>query len=179
MANPRIHLYGVGICDAPDVVVFDGCRIPAYLAWNEMLRRCYGTNRKKCYEGCEVAEEWWLFEAFRNWFEPRHKKGWHLDKDLLVPGNKLYSPNTCAVVPQEINKLALGSPKGYYWNKNKQKYHAQIKENGTTEYLGLFSEEEDAKKAWKKAKLASIDAIKEKLDSIDTRLFAAIRSRYE
>lgn len=31
----------------------------------------------------------------------------HLDKDILYPGNKVYSPYTCLLVPQYINVLFI------------------------------------------------------------------------
>tara|TARA_R110002126_G_scaffold152252_1_gene299400 strand:- start:223 stop:720 length:498 start_codon:yes stop_codon:yes gene_type:complete len=42
--------------------------------------------------------------------------------------------------------------KGYYWNKQRQKWHAQIMVNGKQKHLGLFVLEEDAKNARSKAK---------------------------
>ena len=31
--------------------------------------------------------------------------GWELDKDILVKGNKIYSPDTCCFVPKEVNTV--------------------------------------------------------------------------
>lgn len=36
-----------------------------------------------------------------------HMEGWHLDKDILLKGNKVYSPETCAFVPAKINSLLI------------------------------------------------------------------------
>ena len=42
--------------------------------------------------------------------------------------------------------------KGYYWNKQNNKWHAQIRINGKNNFLGVFAEEEDAHQAYLKAK---------------------------
>ena len=34
----------------------------------------------------------------------------HIDKDILFPGNKVYSPHVCLLVPQRINMLFLNKP---------------------------------------------------------------------
>ena len=43
--------------------------------------------------------------------------------------------------------------KGYYWNKDKNKWHAQIALDGKTIYIGRFETEEDAHNAYIKRKL--------------------------
>lgn len=35
---------------------------------------------------------------------------YHIDKDILYPGNKIYCPDTCLLVPQRINMLFLNKP---------------------------------------------------------------------
>jgi len=63
----------------------------------------------------------------------------HVDKDILYANNKVYSPDTCLLVPQRINMLFLNKPNkrglpngisrfknGYsakYNSKNLGKYH--------------------------------------------------------
>ncbi len=74
-----------------------------YQTWHSMLRRCYSPVFKKdkpTYEGCEVCEEWLHFSVFRKWYAANNKANWELDKDLLIPGNKTYSPETCIFVPR-------------------------------------------------------------------------------
>ena len=90
-----------------------------------------------------------------------------LDKDILVKGNKIYSPETCMFVPQNINKLFTKSnkirgkyPIGVYFNKNANKFKAQCRifYNGKTqqESLGLYNTIEDAFNAYKQFKEANI-----------------------
>lgn len=42
--------------------------------------------------------------------------------------------------------------KGYYWNKMKNKFHAQIRIDGKLIFLGLFQTEQEARNAYLKAK---------------------------
>lgn len=82
-----------------------------YRAWQNMLERCYGVNylsRNPSYVGCSVHPEWHNFQTFAEWFtaQPNYQTDYfQLDKDLLYPGNKIYSKDTCAVIPGEINSM--------------------------------------------------------------------------
>lgn len=83
-----------------------------YIAWCGMFTRCYDKDyhkKKPTYIGCEVYEEWCNFQNFAKWYnENKWKCGdstMVVDKDILIKGNKIYSPNTCIIVPQELNSL--------------------------------------------------------------------------
>lgn len=83
-----------------------------YAEWKNMLSRAYSEKYKNLhptYKDVAVCEEWECFQVFAAWFEENWKpwmdSSWHLDKDLLIKGNKIYSPNTACLVPQVINKL--------------------------------------------------------------------------
>lgn len=81
-----------------------------YIRWNSMLQRCYSSEcqiRNKTYVGCTVCEEWLLFSNFKQWFDENYIEGYELDKDILVEGNKVYSPDTCRFVPSYINTLLV------------------------------------------------------------------------
>lgn len=64
-----------------------------------------------------VCEEWLNFQVFAKWYnENIYQVGterMHLDKDILVKGNKFYSPDTCLIVPQRINMLFMQKPNKY------------------------------------------------------------------
>lgn len=81
-----------------------------------MMNRCYGKNKKACYEGCTVCEEWKNdFEAFYGWVQENYYEvegeTMCLDKDILYKGNKVYSPNNCIFVPAHINNMLGGISK--------------------------------------------------------------------
>lgn len=94
---------------------------PQYNAWQNMLRRCYDESYQEkhpTYIGCEVVEEWHNFQNFAKWYDENYYEIegqiMDLDKDILVIGNKIYSPETCLFVPQSINKLFTTRGKGKY-----------------------------------------------------------------
>jgi hypothetical protein len=165
--KPKL-VYGVGVNDA-DYVVFptgpDGKRGMClyYQAWKDMLERAYNPKfhaRYPTYIGVTVCEEWHSFMAFRAWMETQDWEGKHLDKDIIVPGNKVYSPATCVFVPGQINSLLCDSaasrgewPIGVTWNKQAEKFRAHIRENGRLRQLGYFTTPEAAHLAWRKEKL--------------------------
>ena len=88
-------------------------RNPEQYVWRGMLERCYGDKYKDVhsayYNKCYVCDEWLNFQVFAEWYnENIYQIGterMHLDKDILIKGNKVYSPDTCLIVPQSINEI--------------------------------------------------------------------------
>lgn len=85
---------------------------PAYDIWHNVLKRCYARQHKEMfpvyYGICTVCDEWLNFQNFANWYYSNRYKiegRLHLDKDILHPGNTIYSPENCLLVPQRINML--------------------------------------------------------------------------
>ena len=104
-------VYGVGFNDYNGNIKYNHVHIPSYHTWVEMLKRCFCDNfknRNKTYTECNCCDEWKSFSAFKMWFDNPangYKDGYCLDKDILIKGNKIYSPSTCCFVPNEINVL--------------------------------------------------------------------------
>ena len=85
-----------------------------YKYWRSMINRCYNPyyiNKELSYIDCYVCEEWHNFQNFAKWYEENYyevlNEVMQLDKDILIKGNKIYSPSTCIFVPQRINSLFL------------------------------------------------------------------------
>lgn len=156
---------------------------PAYNTWKSMLTRCYGAKRHEThptYKGVTVCDEWLTFSNFRKWWIDNHKDDWQLDKDLLVAGNKVYSPETCIYVPRWLNSLTIssGARRGKYkigvnWNKAGQIFYAwgSAPKTREREYLGRFHDETSAYNAWLTRKLEIALELKLEMDEIDLRIY--------
>ncbi len=162
-----MHRLGVGICDIPY-----SCQEAYYESWRSMLIRAYDPIYKKrfpTYVDCEVCPGWLTLSNFKRWFEDPengYQQGYHMDKDILVKDNKIYSPQTCCFVPQEINLLFArkqrknGLPAGVTFRDNA--FRAQICINKKKIHLGRFSTKEEAFKAYKDFKERHIKDVAEK-----------------
>lgn len=80
-----------------------------YIKWFSMFNRCYDEKyheKQPKYKDCEVSKEFHCFQDFAKWMDENwydYPQMLELDKDLLVEGNKVYSPNTCCFIPKEVN----------------------------------------------------------------------------
>ena len=93
-----------------------------YQTWMDMIIRCYDAKhhiKNPTYTGCTIVRAWHNFQVFAKWFNEHYIEGYHLDKDIKVPGNKVYGPDTCTFVPASANiekaravTVMLRSPKG-------------------------------------------------------------------
>lgn len=190
--NPRTSIYGVATNDADYLVQqrVNGKHVmcPFYARWKHMLWRCYCSKhqaRQPTYIGCTVCDEWLTFTNFKRWMENQHWKDKQLDKDLLVEGNKVYSPENCVFVDSTTNSFILINdtsrgewPVGVYLNKAKKKFQASCRNpiTKTREHLGYFTDPHEAHLAWRKRKheLACILAEQQS----DPRAAHALRTRY-
>ena len=182
-------VYGFGIVGTKYQISGGGRNTKEYMLWCSMLERCYSDGFKKkqpTYECCEVSENFKFYEYFYDWCNKQigfGNEGWHLDKDLLIKGNKVYSESTCIFIPREINSVltkreALRGKHliGVYWNKKDKAFVAQVNKNkGKQEYLGSFSTEIEAFDAYKTAKEAFVKELaNEWKGKIDDRAYNAL-----
>ena len=163
-------------------------RCKYYAAWERMLERCYSKKyleSKPSYNGTSVCSEWLSATAFKKWMEKQDWQGKCLDKDIIVPKSKLYSPETCAFVLNATNTFVIACdasrgeyPIGVCLYKRTGKYKASCGNpfTGKREHLGYYSTPEEAHEAWRKRKydLAQRVAAKES----DPRVVEALKKRY-
>ena len=148
----RKLVYGVGINDANYVTqpTVNGRRAtcPYYRKWINVLVRCHSTKfQTRChtYIGATVCDEWLTFSVFKTWMIKQEWEGLELDKDIIKPGNKHYSPETCCFVPQALNALLNDNsatrgdhPKGVCFDKRSGKYLTQCNYKGKNKSLGYY-----------------------------------------
>lgn len=148
-----------------------------YIKWRGMLERCYSKRsliKNKSYSDCFVNKEWHLLSNFKKWFDKHYIEGWQIDKDILVKGNREYSPYKCCFVPQEINELFTkrenrGHPVGVCVRKGR--YIAQLRDT----HLGVFNSQEEAFFAYKEAKEKRIKEIADKWkEQLEPRVYEAL-----
>lgn len=149
--------------------------------WGNMNTRCYNKNYHKVkpdYKDCTICDEWLESKkSFYEWvdhnfYEIKGESTVELDKDILVPGNKVYSPDTCIFVPKRINDLFVhihgrkknGLPTGVYYSEKTGKYQATVRESCKDDEdgkkksarLGHFDTAEEAYEVYKAHKMAEI-----------------------
>lgn len=194
-------IYGVGINDTgrcsrrtkrdDNGVKVVTWRCPYYSKWVMLLQRCYSNkfkNKWPSYKECTMCAEWLIFSNFIQWVDSQPNKDWkncELDKDLLIDGNKHYSPETCAFVSEKVNSFLLESTKtrnqyliGVQFLKSTGKFRARCSNpfNGKLEHIGVFNTELEAHLAWKKRKHEH--AVRLSINELDDRVKISLTTRY-
>ena len=146
-------------------------KTPAYIKWYSMMTRCYNPEyhiKESSYIDCEVCKEWLNFQNFAKWFYENNQKDYELDKDLLVKGNKIYSPNTCCFIPKKLNnllnlnkKVRSDLPIGVYRVNNTQ-YSSQLSIYGKLEKGVVVNSADDAFLEYKTKKEKYVKELAEK-----------------
>ena len=157
---------GIGINDSNYTLTkeVNGKRVRCnyYQVWKDMLKRCYSDKyqeKRPTYKGCTVCDEWLSFMSFRKWMMKQDWEGKQLDKDILVMDNKVYSPETCIFVNQEINLILVSCeakrgdwPQGVYYHKSARSFQSSIRKGNERKYLGLYDTPEEASNVYRKEK---------------------------
>ena len=179
---------GVGVNDLPNLTRINGKQGKDYQLWRDMLRRSFSDVSdfaRSAYKDVTCCDEWLIFSSFIN--DIREKSGygndgWHLDKDILIKGNKIYSRDTVCFVPKEINNLLTknnknrgGLPIGVYFQKERSSFASMISINGKQKRLGCYKNPIDAFNAYKREKERFIKIKAEEYkDTLDPIVFDAL-----
>ena len=180
-------VYGVGVVGVNSISTNQKLH-QEYVFWNSMLQRCYDEkyhSKQPTYKDCCVSEDFKYYPYFKDWCNKQvgfGNKGWCLDKDILVKGNKLYSEDTCCFVPREINSLfALSgntrglNPIGVQFNLEEGNYSARVSRDGKHCHIGTYETKEDAFLWYKEAKELHIKSVAKRwFGKIDQNVFNAL-----
>jgi len=175
-------IYGIGITDVTYIVN----KCPYYIKWQQVVRRCvsheYKSKRPNVY--AELCDDWNYFSKFKDWMSKQQWANKEIDKDLLVRGNRKYSPETCIFVEPRVNSFINDTrskltnlPKGCSKQAN-GKIIVQVRdwESGKRLYVGTFANVELAQVAWLQAKHRLSCALAK--TQTDVRVITALQTRY-
>lgn len=117
-------IYGVAFMGDGEFKTSENGKVTkCYSIWKAMIQRCYRVESRsyKSYggSGVTVCDEWLNYQNFAEWFHINYREGLHLDKDIKIDGNKIYSPISCKFVTPAENtekasakKFRMKSPEG-------------------------------------------------------------------
>lgn len=174
----------------------------AYSYWMRMITRCYSEKEQskpscRAYIGCTVSKEWHNFQNFAEWCVANQYCGkldhkgnlWHLDKDILMEGNRVYQPECCTFVPNVINSFFITTEIGNtgYLGVNyikpatkgsKDGYIARCGDSeGERKYLGYYDTPKLAYQSYREAKMEAAKELADKLEGkVDDRVITALRN---
>ena len=164
-----------------------------------MRNRCYSRayqEKRQWYRGCTVCDEWMDpehgLDRFGAWCNANYyiiegEGTMEIDKDILVKGNKVYSPETCLFVPKRINCMFSGSsrknenglPMEVQYNAHLQQYYPVLtgidgKDIISREY---FDNPEDAWQLYAQYKTDYVKTIAETYRScVPDKVYEAIKN---
>jgi len=187
---------GIGIKGMKYPSRVDGVIVKEYQLWVDMLTRCSEIHckRQPSYIGTTCSENFKSYSFFYEWCnnqvgfgnKDQNNSDWHLDKDLLIKGNKVYSEDTCVFVPSRVNNILLKhkAARGKYPigvvvdknNKTNNNFRARCcVEKGILKNIGSFNSAQTAFQAYKDFKEALIKQVAaEYKNHIDVRLYQAL-----
>lgn len=188
MSRKRALVFGKGYNTLYEIQTsYGGKHTFEHRTWCNMLKRCYGTTEScnnKAYWDKYVCDEWLDYKNFHSWIieVSYREEGWQLDKDLLLKGNKIYSPDTCVFLPTRINFCLLKCdasrgdlPIGVHFDKSRSKYKATCCNEYGKQWQKRFNTKEDAFIAYKEEKERVIKVLAEGYkNKIDPRAYLAL-----
>ena len=168
----RNGVFGKGIQDIPNAQR-DPIYKKAYSRWYNLLQRCYSSNFHKnhpTYARASICEDWLVFSNFYYWITSFDNwENLEIDKDLL--SGAYYSPETCLLLPKNLNTFLTFSQKtntnmigvNYYTPKGQKEvvFRATIsvkfKGGHSNKHLGHFATPLEGHLAWLSAKADQLD----------------------
>lgn len=188
MGRKKSIVFGCGYNTLDEVLTsYGGKHTFEHRTWCNMLKRCYSDKescKNKTYVDKYVCDEWLDYKNFYHWIiSYRYREdNWQLDKDLLLKGNKVYSPDTCVFLPSRLNASLLkcdatrgGLPIGVHFDKARQRYKATCCNEFGKQWQKRFDTVEEAFISYKAEKERVLKALAEEFRSeIDPRAYMAL-----
>ena len=141
--------------------VFNDNSPTAFNIWSKMHQRSLNYDgRHPAYSDVTVSRIWWDFQNFHEWFDEKYYKVdgelMSLDKDIKFPGNRVYSPETCIIIPLRLNDLFVSGNQINKTNKSDLPKGVSIRVNpinityrATVQSINKFGETKLVQKVFK------------------------------
>ena len=169
---------------------------PAYKQYRAIIERCRADGKTQktyaSYVGVTLSEDFDTFEKWLEWAKQQigfgntsnNGKVWPLDKDILLKGNKLYSPDYCVFIPNEINNFVTNRkadrgeyPIGVHYSTKEKKYIASCSMNSKKYYIGGYHSIEESFMAYKQFKEQAAKQLATQYNNlVDIRVINALNS---
>ena len=161
ITNPFFpDIYNVGVVGNKYPIIKDGKHIKEYQTWHSVLTRSFNQKEKErhpTYKDVTCCKEWLYFPNFYEWLHSQENfekwlvgEQWAIDKDFIHKGNKVYAPENCSLVSQEVNSLLCKAdairgnfPIGVTQTKS-GKYRAQLSTKQGRKFYELRDTPEEA-----------------------------------
>ena len=154
MGNTIILGVGIKDCAYKDD---NGVKLRSYNIWHSMVKNVYGGYKPsrggRIYDGFTVCDEWLRYSNFNAWYDKQEHgdNTYVLDKDLMPNPTKVFSPDTCCLLPKEIKAFISvkpnkdnGLPIGVHYCEIKEKFVAMGKRDGKVVWLGTHDTPDEA-----------------------------------
>ena len=129
---------------------------PYFSKWTGVKNRVNRNSTKNI----TVCEGWLYFSNFKEWMLDKDWEGKELDKDLgsYLQGGKdrVYSPETCHFIPKYLNTFLAAimvyldgdRTQGANYQEDRDSWLCQVRVDGKKRFIGRFSLQCQANKAW-------------------------------
>lgn len=157
-----------------------------YRKWKAMILRCKNTQWQEqhpSYLGVDVCDEWMCLQRFCDWVDAQEYAevegiSWELDKDLLGNG-KLYSPETCCLLPKEVNLFLARINEDFTPRRTESGSWAVYCSDGVNKdnrYVGAYPSYEQAYDIWKAKKNERLFALVDKYNFLPEHILDALNA---
>ena len=131
---------------------------PEYKLYLSVTTRCYDTEfqqKNPTYRKCRLCEDWLNFQTFaRDVSQMKNfgRRGFDLDKDLRILGNKEYGPSACSFIPHCINTVLLRREAEGVYLQDGGGFLTKLRMYNENVYLGTFKSKRKAMSIYREAK---------------------------
>ena len=148
--------------------------------WRDALKRCYDKKyleKFPTYKGVTLHDTWLVYSQFRSDVRKLKnsemlKEGWVLDKDICSDA-KLYSKETCCIVPQQVNIFfsTFSTKHNPAYDYRCSVYYCYCCFYGVKKYLGRFKTVEESHKVYLNYKIFVVEDMINKYEgTLDNRV---------